>query len=48
MTNDSFATFGATVWNKLDAQPLGGLAKCELELTLLRAAVDRGLFEPHA
>ncbi len=48
MINGSFANFGETVWNKLGAQPLGRLTKHELELTLLRAAVDSGLIEPHA
>ncbi len=48
MINGSLANFGETVWNKLGAQPLGSLTQRELELTLLRAAVDSGLIEPHA
>ena len=42
------AIFGDQVWSMLTAQPLGSLTKRELELTLLRAAVDSGLLEARA
>jgi hypothetical protein len=48
VTNGSFATFAEMVWHKLGEQPLGSLTKRELELTLLRAALDSDLIEPHA
>lgn len=40
--------FGEKVWSKLIAQPLGSLTKRELELILLRAAVDSGLLNARA
>lgn len=40
--------FGEQVWSKLTAQPLGSLTKRELELILLRAAVDATLLEERA
>lgn len=42
------AFFGNQVWSKLTAQPLGSLTKRELELILLRAAVDSGLLDDRA
>ena len=42
MTSSS-TLFGEKVWSKLIAQPLGSLTKRELELILLRAAVDSGI-----
>lgn len=40
--------FGEHVWSKLIAQPLGSLTKRELELILLRGAVDSGFLDPRA
>jgi hypothetical protein len=45
---EPYAIFGDHVWSKLTAQPLGSLTKRELELTLLRAAMDSGLLEGRA
>lgn len=47
MTSSS-TLFGEKVWSKLIAQPLGSLTKRELELILLRAAVDSGLLNARA
>jgi len=47
MTSSS-TLFGGKVWSKLIAQPLGSLTKRELELILLRAAVDSGLLNARA
>lgn len=42
----SLARFGAQIWEALTAQPLGSLPKRELELMLVRAAIDAGAAEP--
>ena len=47
MTRGSWEDFGKAVWMSLLAQPLGSLTKRELELRLLRAAVDSGVIDPH-
>jgi len=41
-------TFSGQVWSVVTAQPLGSLTKRELELPILRAAVDSGLLEARA
>ena len=41
----SAASFAGSVWSKLIAQPLGSLPKRELELILLRAALNSGLLD---
>lgn len=46
--SDKLQTFGDEVWSKLTAQPLGSLTKREMELTLLRAAIQAGLLEARA
>ncbi len=40
-----FARFGRDVWQKITALPLGSLTKREVELMLLRAAIESGLLE---
>jgi len=47
VTRGSWEDFGKAVWMSLLAQPLGSLTKRELELRLLRAAVDSGVIDPH-
>jgi hypothetical protein len=37
--------FGSKIWNQLSATPLGTLTKREMELTLLREAIQAGLLE---
>ena len=44
----SSANFGEQVWSVVTAQPLGSLTKRELELIILRAAVDSSLLEARA
>lgn len=38
--------FGGEIWKQITTSPLGSLTKRELELTLLRAAIQSGLVEP--
>lgn len=38
--------FGGEIWKQITTSPLGSLTKRELELTLLRAAIQYGLIEP--
>lgn len=40
------ARFGAQIWETLTAQPLGSLPKRELELMVVRAAIEAGAAEP--
>jgi len=43
-----FEAFGQAVWEAMHAQPLGSLPKRELELLLLRAALEGGFAEQNA
>ncbi len=42
----SYAQFGEHIWSALLDHPLGSLTKRELELILVRGAIDSGLIEP--
>jgi hypothetical protein len=46
--NKVYSAFGQDLWERFLNQPLGSLTKRELELTLLRAAVDSGLIQARA
>lgn len=48
VTKSAPANFGDAVWQRFCDQPLGSLTKRELELTLLRAAIDFKLLVPRA
>ncbi|MEW6694016.1 MAG: hypothetical protein AB1371_03525 [Pseudomonadota bacterium] len=41
-----FARFGQDVWQKITALPFGSLTKREIEIVLLRAAIESGFLEP--
>lgn len=43
---DSLDSFGREIWKQMTALPLGSLTKREMELTLLRAAIQSGVLEP--
>lgn len=45
MMTNSHENFGSKVWHSLQEFPLGSLTKRELELTLLRAAIDARLLD---
>lgn len=41
-----FERFGTQVWQQITALPLGSLTKREIEIVLLRAAIESGFLEP--
>lgn len=44
--SSALENFGSNVWQQLTTSPLGSLTKREMELTLLREAIQSGVLEP--
>lgn len=44
---NKFEIFGINIWENLHKTPFGSLTKRELEILLLKAAIDSGLIENH-